>query len=165
MNKFPTLSFIAIFCSSVIIISNFRPSPDLCLSLDHSSCKKAILLSKEKSDLCNEYHWKPRSSNTDNDSLPIYDFIIFSKEFDTLEIRLYELYDYVTLFFIAESAQTLTGQEKPMYLKENWSKFGKYHQKIRRIEVELVRNVTNAWDNEKRMRDEGLRLALANVTE
>ena len=165
MYKFPLLSFIAIFSSSVILISNLRPSTDLCLSLDHSSCKKAILLPKEKSVPCSEYHWKVRSANASNGSLPIYDYIIFSEEFDTLEIRLYELYDYVTLFFIAESAQTLTGQDKPLYLKENWSRFAKYHDKIRRLEVTLVRNVSDAWENEHRMRDEGLRLLSENVTE
>ena len=165
MHKFSLLSLLAIFSASVILISNLRLSTDLCLSPNNSSCKKAISLPEEKPALCSEYDWKVRSTNADNESPPIYDFIIFSKEFDTLEIRLFELYDYVTLFFIAESAQTFTGQDKPLYLKENWSRFAKYHDKIRRLEVTLVRNLSNPWDNEHRMRDEGLRLAQQTVTE
>jgi hypothetical protein len=48
----------------------------------------------------------------------IYDFFIFNNEFDMLEIRLYELYEYVTLFLIAESNQTFTGKSKPLHLKK-----------------------------------------------
>ena len=96
---------------------------------------------------------------------PIYDFFIFNDEFDALEIRLYELHKYVTLFLIAESQVTLSGRVKPFYLKENWSKFSKYHNKIRRIEVNLVLNTTNSWNNEHRMRNDGLRLALSTLTE
>jgi beta-1,4-mannosyl-glycoprotein beta-1,4-N-acetylglucosaminyltransferase len=114
---------------------------------------------------CTKYNFKLIDSNVIHRSLPIYDFFLFDGEFDILEIRLYELYKYVTFFLIAESRETLTGKEKPLYLKENWSKFAKYHDKIRRIEVVLVRNITNAWPNEHRMRNEGLRLALSTITE
>ncbi len=59
----------------------------------------------------------------------------------------------------------MTEVEKPFYLKDNWAKFAKYHDKIRRMEVELVRNTTDPWSNEHRMRDEGLRLALSTIKE
>ncbi|CAF3083102.1 unnamed protein product [Rotaria sp. Silwood2] len=84
-----------------------------------------------------------------------------------LKIRLYELYDYVTLFLIAESNQTLSGKSKPLYLKENWSRFARYHNKMRRVEVNLITSINkakNSWNNEQRMRDEGIRLALPNST-
>ncbi|CAF5122679.1 unnamed protein product, partial [Rotaria sp. Silwood1] len=86
---------------------------------------------------------------------------------DLLEIRLYELYDYVTLFLIAESNQTLSGKPKPLYLKENWSHFTRYHRKMRRVEVNLMTPInerTDSWGNERRMRNEGIRLALPNST-
>lgn len=114
---------------------------------------------------CQDYKFLPLASDGVHQSIPIYDFFIFNEEFDILEIRLFELYPYVTLFLIAESRETLSGREKPLYLKENWSRFSKYHDKIRRIEVTLVRDVKDPWPNEHRMRNEGLRLALANLTE
>ncbi|CAF2124155.1 unnamed protein product [Rotaria magnacalcarata] len=84
-----------------------------------------------------------------------------------LEIRLYELYDHVTLFLIAESNQTFSGKSKPLYLKDNWSRFSRYHNKIRRVEVNLMilnQKTTDAWSRERRMRDEGIRLALPHST-
>ncbi len=95
--------------------------------------------------------------------LPIYDFFLFGHELDTLEIRLHELYEYVTLFLIAESETTFSGKRKPLYLKENWSRFAKYHDKIRRVEVNLTDskdNTTNSWSKEARSRYDGIRLAL-----
>lgn len=129
-------------------------------SLDQSSSS-----SKQTDTQCKKYDFIPIDFNTTHRPLPIYDFFIFNDEFDVLEIRLYELYQYVTLFIIAESRETLTGREKPLYLKENWSRFAKYHDKIRRVEVTLVRNITNPWLNEYRMRNEGLLLALSTITE
>jgi beta-1,4-mannosyl-glycoprotein beta-1,4-N-acetylglucosaminyltransferase len=119
-----------------------------------------------KNDLnCAKYGFKPKRSNLSNtSSLPIYDFFLFHDEFDLLEIRLYEIYNYVTLFLIAESRYTLSGKKKPLYLRENWSKFAKYHDKIRRVEIELSRETKSQWDNEHRMRNEGLRVALMNIT-
>lgn len=98
-------------------------------------------------------------------NIPIYDFFIFNNELDMLEIRLYELYDYVTQFLIVESNQTFTGKSKLLYLKEHWSRFTRYHNKIRRIEVKLMPVVKpdDAWSNEQRMRDEGIRLALSDA--
>ena len=101
-------------------------------------------------------------NETNNDFL-IYDFTIFNGELDMLEIRLYELNDYVDLFLIAESNLTLSGKPKPLYLKNHWDRFRRYHNKIRRVEVLLFTlNGTKrrSWDNEDQMRDEGLRLAL-----
>lgn len=95
----------------------------------------------------------------------IYDFFIFNNELDMLEIRLYELYPYVTLFLIAESSLTLSGKPKPFYLKDNWSRFRRYHNKIRRVEVNLDNlndRKFDAWSNERKMRNEGIRLAIPN---
>ena len=116
-----------------------------------------------RSNHCSDYGFDDQRSN----DLPIYDFFIFNNELDMLEIRLYELYDYVQLFLIAESNRTLSGKSKPLYLKENWSRFHRYHDKIRRIEVSLgnlMNTSQTAWDNERLMRDEGIRLSLSNST-
>ncbi|CAF3755839.1 unnamed protein product [Rotaria socialis] len=105
--------------------------------------------------------------NISSNNILIYDFFIFNNEFDMLEIRLYELYDHVTLFLIAESNQTFSGKSKPLYLKDNWSRFSRYHNKIRRVEVNFMilnQKTTDAWSRERRMRDEGIRLALPHST-
>ncbi|CAF1290412.1 unnamed protein product [Adineta steineri] len=115
---------------------------------------------------CKSYDFKRlRRPNMSHVTLPIYDYFIFHDELDTLEIRLYELYNYVTLFLIAESQTTLTGKSKPLYLKENWQKFEKYHDKMRRIEVELDEDPRGQWTNEIKMRRDGLLLALKNQTQ
>jgi beta-1,4-mannosyl-glycoprotein beta-1,4-N-acetylglucosaminyltransferase len=80
-----------------------------------------------------------------------------------LEIRLRELYDHVTLFLIVESEKTFTGKHKPLYLKENWSRFAKYHDKIRRVEINLTdtkSRTMSSWDREGKSRYDGIRLAL-----
>ncbi|CAF1623694.1 unnamed protein product [Rotaria magnacalcarata] len=96
--------------------------------------------------------------------MPIYDFSTFNHELDLLEIRLYELYDYITLFLNVESNMTFSGKAKPLHLQENWSRFARYHKKMRRIEVNLepVNKPMDVWNNEQRMRDEGIRLGLLN---
>jgi hypothetical protein len=112
---------------------------------------------------CSEFGF---GNKTLNDIL-IYDFFILNNELDMLEIHLYELYDYVNLFLIAESNLTLSGKSKPFYLKNNWARFSRYHKKIHRVEVplsNLINTGKNAWDNEHRMRNEGIRLVLSNST-
>lgn len=127
-----------------------------------ASSKQLINISNRTLVDCARYKF---NSNLTHSSLPIYDFFVFHDELDILEIRLNETYDYVTFFLIAESSVTFSGKDKPFYLKDNWSRFVKYHNKIRRIEVELERNVKAQWSNEHRMRNEGLRLAQATITE
>ncbi|CAF0796047.1 unnamed protein product [Adineta ricciae] len=103
-----------------------------------------------------------RLANSTNPIPPIYDFFIFNDELDLLEIRLYELYNYVTLFLIVESEITLSGKPKRLYLKENWQKFARYHEKMRRFEVELDQFPESQWSNEITLREDGLRIALQN---
>jgi hypothetical protein len=106
-----------------------------------------------------------RRPNSNDVTPPIYDFFLFHDELDLLEIRLYELYRYVTLFLIVEGRTTLSGKPKPVYLKENWHRFEAYHSKMRRFEVDLDTNPKSYWANEIKAREEGLRLALQNQTE
>lgn len=114
---------------------------------------------------CKRYDFKRlRRPNTSDVTPPIYDFFLFNDEMDLLEIRLYELYNYVTLFLIVESRTTLSGRPKPLYLKDNWEKFNKYYHKMRRFEVDLDENPKHRWANEIKLRDEGLRLALKDQT-
>jgi len=101
--------------------------------------------------------------NLSTSKIPIYDFFLFGHELDMLEIRLRELYDSVTLFLIVESGKTFSGKYKPFYLKENWSRFAKYHDKIRRVEINLNDTTSGkmiSWDREAKSRYDGIQLAL-----
>ena len=112
---------------------------------------------------CSQFGFGKKSLN----DILIYEFLIMHNELDMLEIHLYELYDYIDLFLIAESDLTFTGEPKPFYLKDNWARFSRYHNKIRRVEVplwDLINTTKSTWDNERRMRDKGIRLALPNST-
>lgn len=165
MNRSLLLLVLIILASYLSLISQTIPQPVTKISRIPLPNRNDSIPFHQVTVQCSDFKLQPLESNSTHQSIPIYDFFLFHDEFDILEIRLFELYPYVTLFLIAESRQTLTGREKPLYLKENWSRFAKYHAKIRRIEVTLVLNVENPWSNEHRMRNEGVRLALANLTE
>ncbi|CAF4001760.1 unnamed protein product, partial [Rotaria sordida] len=50
-------------------------------------------------------------------------------------------------------------------LKENWSRFARYHNKIHRVEIDLMNSINktkDVWYNERTMRDDGIRLTLPN---
>lgn len=55
---------------------------------------------------------------------------MYNGEADLLEIRLNILDEYVDYFVLAESTQTFSGKEKPLYYKENIGRFAKWGSKI-----------------------------------
>lgn len=65
-----------------------------------------------------------------------YDVFIFYNELDLLEIRMEILFPYVDYFLIVESTKTFTGKSKPLYFKENQSRFKKFKDKIKHYVVE-----------------------------
>jgi FkbM family methyltransferase len=83
----------------------------------------------------------------------IYDCFPFFKELDVLELRLEELYDTVDYFVIAEATSTHSGLDKPLYLKDNWDRFAKYHDKIRYIVVDDMPKHANPWVDENYQRN------------
>lgn len=62
--------------------------------------------------------------------MTIYDCFMFNGEMDILEIRLNILDKYVDYFVLAESTQTFSGKEKPLYYLENKERFNKWNHKI-----------------------------------
>jgi len=71
----------------------------------------------------------------------IIDTFLFNKDFNTLQIRLEELYEIVDLFVICESKFTFSGEQKPLYLSQNLDTITKYRDKVR-IVVESKRHLT-----------------------
>ena len=91
----------------------------------------------------------------------IVDCFIFYNEIDMLEFRLDYLKDSVDFFVIAEASKTHVGKEKPLFLKENLSRFERYMDKIILIECDDLSDFipgspdveTLPWENEVRHRD------------
>lgn len=75
----------------------------------------------------------------------LYDCFTFYNEFDLLELRLEEHWDYVDYFVIAEANKTHQGHAKPFFLEENWDRYKKYHEKIIHIKVDDMPTNENAW--------------------
>jgi beta-1,4-mannosyl-glycoprotein beta-1,4-N-acetylglucosaminyltransferase len=70
-----------------------------------------------------------------NDRPIIYDCFIFNDEFDMLETRMSELWDVVDRFVIVEMDKTHSNKPKPLHLRDNLDKIGKYLSKVSHIMV------------------------------
>lgn len=68
----------------------------------------------------------------------IYDCFTFFNEWEVLEIRLNELYDYVDKFVIVEAAQSFRGLPKPYNFKAQKYRYEKFADKIIYIELEKL---------------------------
>lgn len=82
----------------------------------------------------------------------IYDGFTFFNEFDLLELRLEELYDYVDWFIIVESDHTFTNIPKPYHFDENKQRYARFLDKIKHIKIQSNRH-SNPWQNEREQRD------------
>ncbi|KAL6226292.1 hypothetical protein ACLB2K_000255 [Fragaria x ananassa] len=75
--------------------------------------------------LCRLHGWSVRATPR-----RIFDAIIFSNELDLLDIRLHELYPYVTKFVIIEGNTTFTGIPKPCFFTSNRNRFAFAEEKV-----------------------------------
>ena len=71
----------------------------------------------------------------------IIDTTMFNEDFQTLEIRIKELWDVVDMFVICESRYTFSGDPKPLHLSNNLDVFKKYEEKMKVI-VENQKHLT-----------------------
>jgi hypothetical protein len=81
--------------------------------------------------------------------MKIYDCFTFFNELDVLEFRLQELYDTVDYFVIAEANKSHSGKPKDYILLDNWDRFAKYADKIKRIQVDDFPESPDSWVREK----------------
>lgn len=94
--------------------------------------------------------------------MKIYDCFPFYNELDLLDLRLSELYDHVDHFVIVEATTTFQSQPKKLFLKENWDRYAKYHDKMIHIVVDDAPGDPNAWVNDIFQRNSIMR-GLVNV--
>jgi beta-1,4-mannosyl-glycoprotein beta-1,4-N-acetylglucosaminyltransferase len=83
----------------------------------------------------------------------IYDCFMFNDELDVLDIRFAELGSLVDYFVIVESHLTHSGKPKPLYFKDNETRYAKYADKIRHIVFDDMPQTDNAWHRESHQRD------------
>lgn len=83
--------------------------------------------------------------------MKIINCFTFYNELDLLDLRLECLANHVDKFVIVEANKTFQNTPKPLYLKDNWDRYAKYHDKIVHIVVELTSN--DPWENEKCQRN------------
>jgi beta-1,4-mannosyl-glycoprotein beta-1,4-N-acetylglucosaminyltransferase len=84
----------------------------------------------------------------------VYDLLMINDELDWLEIRLNTLAAHVDYFVIVESQYTFTGRPKPLVLKDNWSRFAKFHSQVIYHEVtDMPVGAKRAWDYEDHQRN------------
>lgn len=84
----------------------------------------------------------------------VYDLMLINTELEWLEIRMGQMADQVDFFVILESDKTFTDQPKPLYVRENWDLFQKYHHKmiLHTLDIEGV-EFEGTWGREKFSRD------------
>lgn len=89
-----------------------------------------------------------------NGTRKVYDIFIINTELDMLELRLEELHEQVDYFVVVESRTTFVGDEKPLYLRENWDRFQPFHHQIIYKELDLTGlDFQDPWARERHHRD------------
>lgn len=76
--------------------------------------------------------------------------MLINTELEWLEIRMGQMDSQVDYFIIVESAKTFTDADKPLYVRESWDRFAKYHHKmiLHTLEIDGV-NFENTWARER----------------
>lgn len=91
----------------------------------------------------------------------IVDCFTFFNELELLEIRLEELGNVVDRFVLAEAKLTFQGKSKPLYFKENATRFKRFRDKIDHLVVDLPQT-DDPWVREGCQRD-ALKLAVEKL--
>ena len=101
----------------------------------------------ELETFCQRYRWKPFPDSLQRRK--IYNLVLINDELEWLEIRLGQMYDDVDYFVILESPLTFTDTEKPLYVRESWDRFSKYHPKMLLHTLNLTgKTFGDAWARE-----------------
>ncbi|KHN96207.1 glycosyl transferase family 17 protein [Metarhizium album ARSEF 1941] len=85
----------------------------------------------------------------------VYDLFMINSELDFLEIRLDTLHGHVDYFVIVESPLTFQGGKKNLTIRDNWSKFERFHSKLIYHQLEFPPHFDPrlTWDFEDLQRD------------
>ena len=93
----------------------------------------------------------------------VINILPFVNEVDLLKLRMAEMAPWVDHFVIVESAQTFTGQDKPLHFEAIKSEFAPYLDKIRHVRIdEFPAHICSPWARDYYQRDMAIP-ALAGV--
>lgn len=84
----------------------------------------------------------------------IYDCFTFFNEYELLNIRFHEHYDYVDKFVIVESSESFTGTPKPFRFEEAMSQYSQFLDKIIYIKLHEHQETNNPWAREHWQRNQ-----------
>ncbi|KAL9098118.1 MAG: hypothetical protein Q9163_006161 [Psora crenata] len=119
----------------------------------------------EAQDFCQRRRWDVYT--TRDRRRKIYDLSLINTELDWLEVRLHELDQAVDYFVILESATTFQQSSKPLYLKENLSRFETFqHKIIHRVLDDSGGNlpIEDTWEHERFTRNALLDQVVLSLT-
>jgi len=85
--------------------------------------------------------------------MKIYDCFTFYNEFELLELRLAELYDYVDHFVIVEANTTFQNKPKDMLYYDNRQRFAQWEDKIIYYPVTDMPTGSDTWARERHQRN------------
>lgn len=113
------------------------------------------VVSAETSSLCAAHGYTAFEEEPNSPKRKVYDLMMVNTELDWLEIRLNTLYDHVDWFIVVESPRTFQMGPRELMLKQNWSKFEKYQNKIIYHELQFPENFkpSTTWDVEDLQRN------------
>ncbi|ODA80983.1 hypothetical protein RJ55_03943 [Drechmeria coniospora] len=114
---------------------------------------------------CESYGWQRFVPESSSGKRRVYDLFMINTELDWLEIRLGTTYDAVDYFIIFEADITFTGLAKPLFVRDNWSKFKRFHRKMiyHKVEFPPGFNATDMWKKERFTRDAMLEQGLQQL--
>ncbi|KAG0649006.1 Beta-1 [Hyphodiscus hymeniophilus] len=106
--------------------SRYHPTLERWSKSPNSSME--LLPLDEAEEYCLARRWEPYPHR--QRPRKIYDLMLINTELEWLEIRMGQLEDQVDFFVILEAPKTFTDEPKPLYVRENWPRFSKYHHKM-----------------------------------
>jgi len=159
-----------LFVSLVLVLTTFgirpqNPFLESCAAdlledesvLEHTSKalkqiqKSRFLDDNEATEFCGRRRWKPFENRGQR---KVYDLMLINTEMDWLEIRMAELENEVDYFVLVEAATTFTNLSKPLYLKDNWDRFARWHSKMIYHLLDPTDLVAqDTWDRERFQRN------------
>jgi beta-1,4-mannosyl-glycoprotein beta-1,4-N-acetylglucosaminyltransferase len=97
--------------------------------------------------ICNTHNWNIYPDRESHRK--IYDLFMVHTELDWLEIRMGQMWDRVDYFVVIESPITFVGASKPLFVKDNYDSYKKYHSKMILHTLDLTgASFNTAWDRE-----------------